>query len=60
MLGDLMAVTAAPVLPAGSRPTPYIAANGDTVLPGSFGISHGGGITGELIRHAAESWPGHA
>jgi hypothetical protein len=23
-------------------------------------VSHGGGITGELIRHATESWAGHA
>jgi uncharacterized protein YycO len=30
------------------------------VLPGSYGVSHGGGITGELIRHATESWAGHA
>ncbi len=39
---------------------PYKAANGDIVLPGSYGVSHGAGITGELIRHATESWAGHA
>jgi uncharacterized protein YycO len=27
---------------------------------GQFGISHGSGIGGELIRHATESWAGHA
>jgi hypothetical protein len=59
-LGDLMAVTAIPVLPPGSRLAPYIAANGDKVLPGCYGVSRGGGITGELIRHATESWAGHA
>jgi hypothetical protein len=59
-MGDLMAVVAVPVLPAGSRLAPYIAANGDEVLPGCYGVSHGGGITGELIRHATGSWAGHA
>ena len=39
---------------------PFIAANGDRVLPGCYGVSHGSGITGELIRHATESWAGHA
>jgi uncharacterized protein YycO len=34
--------------------------NGDTILPGDYGVSHGSGITGELIRHATESWAGHA
>lgn len=28
--------------------------------PGMFGVSHGGGLAGELIRHATESWAGHA
>lgn len=28
--------------------------------PGNYGVSHGGGIVGELIRHATESWAGHA
>ena len=55
-----MAVTAVRVLPAGSRLAPYIAANGDKVLPGCYGVSRGGGITGELIRHATESWACHA
>jgi uncharacterized protein YycO len=55
-----MAVTAVPVLPAGSRLAAYVAANGDKVLPGCYGVSHGGGITGELIRHATGSWAGHA
>ena len=55
-----MTVTAIPVLPARSRPAPYVAANGDKVLPGCYGVSHGGGITGKLIRHTARSWAGHA
>jgi len=28
--------------------------------PGVFGVSHGGGLAGELIRHATGSWAGHA
>ena len=28
--------------------------------PGVFGVSHGGGIAGELIRSATGSWAGHA
>jgi hypothetical protein len=28
--------------------------------PGTFGVSHGGGTAGELIRHATGSWAGHA
>jgi uncharacterized protein YycO len=55
-----MAVTAVRVLPAGSRLAPYIAANADKVLPGCYGVSRGGGITGELIRHTSETRPGHA
>jgi hypothetical protein len=55
-----MAVTAIPALPAGSRLAPYIAANGDKVLPGCYGVSRGSRITGELIRHATGSWAGHA
>jgi hypothetical protein len=31
-----------------------------TLQPGVFGVSHGGGIAGELIRHATGSWAGHA
>lgn len=49
-----------PVSAAGSTLAPYTAANGDIVVPGCYGVSHGSGITGELIRHATESWAGHA
>lgn len=38
----------------------YTARNGDTVRPGCFGVSHGSGLLGALIRHATESWAGHA
>lgn len=31
-----------------------------SLRPGQFGLSHGSGMTGELIRHATESWAGHA
>jgi len=31
-----------------------------TPLPGAYGVSHGAGMVGELIRHATESWAGHA
>lgn len=31
-----------------------------TLQPGCYGVSHGSGIVGELIRHATESWAGHA
>ncbi len=55
-----MALTAAPLLPPAPRLAPYIAANGDKVLPGCYGVSHSGRITGDLIRHATESWAGHA
>jgi uncharacterized protein YycO len=55
-----MTVTDIPASPAGSTLAPYKAANGDLVLPGCYGVSHGAGITGELIRHATESWAGHA
>lgn len=55
------AVTApAPAAVLGSGLAPYTAANGDTVLPGCYGVSHGVGLVGELIRHATESWAGHA
>lgn len=30
------------------------------LLPGNYGVSHGSGMVGELIRHATESWAGHA
>src|SRR5215469_1050676 len=32
----------------------------DAPLPGNYGVSHGSGMVGELIRHATESWAGHA
>jgi hypothetical protein len=28
--------------------------------PGMYGVSHGSGMAGELIRHATASWAGHA
>jgi uncharacterized protein YycO len=34
--------------------------NPTTLAPGTYGVSHGSGIGGELIRHATESWAGHA
>jgi hypothetical protein len=52
----MTATTEIPVLLAGSTLAPYTAANGDIVQPGCYGVSHGSGITGELIRHATESW----
>lgn len=30
------------------------------LTPGMFGVSHGSGMGGEIIRHATESWAGHA
>ena len=30
------------------------------LTPGVFGVSHGGGVAGELIRSATGSWAGHA
>jgi hypothetical protein len=32
----------------------------DKLAPGVFGVSHGSGMAGELIRHATGSWAGHA
>ena len=64
-----MTVTAIPVAPArsraalgarGARMIPYIAASGDEVLPGCYGLSDGGGITGDLIRHATGARACHA
>ena len=55
-----MAAFAVPVLPAGSKPAPHVEANGGKVLPGCYGLSGGGDIAGELIRHATRSWAGHA
>lgn len=51
-----MTITAMPDLLARPRLSPFTAANGDKVLPGCYGVSHSGEITGELIRHAT----GHA
>src|SRR5947209_14528740 len=62
--GNPMTVTAIPAAPArsrgilgprGARMAPYIAASGDEVLPGSYGLSDGGGITGDQIRHATRA-----
>ena len=50
----------APAPVQASSLAPYTAANGEKVLPGCYGVSHGAGLTGELIRHATESWAGHA
>jgi hypothetical protein len=55
-----MSVTVIPARPARARLVPYIAANGDRVLPGCYGISRGLNITGDLIRPATGSRPGHA
>ena len=49
-----------PSSPPGSALAPHVAANGNIILPGTYGVSHGSGILGELIRHATESWAGHA
>ena len=32
----------------------------DKLAPGVFGVSHGSGLGGEIIRHATGSWAGHA
>ena len=32
----------------------------DQLRPGTFGVSHGGGIPGAIIRSATGSWAGHA
>ena len=55
-----MTVTAIPIVAARPRLAPYIAASGDKVLPGCYGVSRGGGITGDLIRHATGARAGHA
>lgn len=39
---------------------PYTSRDGHPVPAGCYGVSHGSGILGELIRHATESWAGHA
>jgi len=59
-MGGIMTTQVGPTIPAGSALAPYTAANGDNVLPGCFGVSHGSGIVSELIRHATSSWAGHA
>jgi uncharacterized protein YycO len=56
----MTAVAEIPVSRAGSTLAPYTAANGDIVQPGCYGVSRGSGLIGELIRHATESWAGHA
>jgi hypothetical protein len=38
----------------------YTSRNGNEVKPGCYGVSHGSGMLGELIRHATGSWAGHA
>jgi len=38
---------------------PYTARDGSIVAPGCYGVSHGVGIVGELVRHATQSWAGH-
>lgn len=30
------------------------------LVPGVFGVSHGGGIAGAMVRSATQSWAGHA
>jgi hypothetical protein len=55
-----MTVSPIRVSPARRGLAPFLAANGDMVLPGCYGVSHGGEITGELIRRATTSWAGHA
>jgi hypothetical protein len=37
-----------------------LAAKATVPSPGNYGVSHGSGMVGELIRHATESWAGHA
>jgi len=59
-----MTVTAIPAVPVRSRraprPAPFIAASGDEVRPGSYGLTDGGSISGDLIRHATGARAGHA
>jgi uncharacterized protein YycO len=42
-----------------SELAPYISRDGSVVAPGCYGVSHGVGIVGELVRHATDSWAGH-
>ncbi|MGD0238799.1 MAG: hypothetical protein ABSB59_00570 [Streptosporangiaceae bacterium] len=61
-----MTVTAIPVVPVrsrgslGARMAPFTTTRGDLVRPGCYGISDGGSITGDLIRHATGARAGHA
>ena len=55
-----MTVTAVRAVTARPRLAPHIAASGDMVLPGCYGVSRSEGITGDLIRHATGERPGHA
>lgn len=52
--------TAAPAPVSLPELAPYKARNGDIIYAGSYGVSHGSGLAGELIRHATASWAGHA
>lgn len=38
----------------------YTSRDGHTIRPGCYGVSHGGGYPGHLIRTATQSWAGHA
>src|SRR5579862_2707635 len=67
--GNPMTVTAIPVVPVrsrgslgarGARMAPYTTARGDLVRPGCYGISDGGSITGDLIRHVTGARACHA
>jgi hypothetical protein len=43
-----------------SELAPYPARGGASVPPGCYGVSHGSGLLSELVRHATDSWAGHA
>ncbi len=56
-----MTLTVAPETPVTvDELAPFTARNGDVVKAGCYGVSHGSGLGAELIRHATESWAGHA
>jgi uncharacterized protein YycO len=38
----------------------YTSRDGRVIRAGCYGVSHGSGPAGELIRHATASWAGHA
>ena len=42
----------APAPVQASSLAPYTAANGDKVLPGCYGVSHGAGLTGPVLPRA--------